>query len=81
MYYAYTGQADLAQSHVQKMLELDPDLQEVPYYVARVALQRGDTDRAYEYLRATIDSGWGRDLILRDPDLVLRVGAERFEKL
>jgi TolB-like protein/tetratricopeptide (TPR) repeat protein len=81
MYYAYTGQADLAQSHVQKMLELDPDLQEVPYYVARVALQRGDTDRAYEYLRATIDSGWGRDLILSDPDLVSRVGAERFEKL
>jgi TolB-like protein/tetratricopeptide (TPR) repeat protein len=81
MYYAYTGQADQAQSHIQKLLELDPDLQEVSYYAARVTMQLGDMDQAYEYFRATIKSGWGRALILSDPDLVLRVGAERFEKL
>ena len=81
MYYAYTGQADKARGQIQKMLEQTPDLQGNSYYAARISMQNGNMDQAYEYLRATIDSGWTRDLILRDPDLVSRGGAERFEKL
>ena len=81
MYYAYTEQPDKARAQIQRMLEQTPDLQGNSYYAARILMQQGNMDRAFEYLRATIDSGWARTLILSDPDLVSRAGAERFKKL
>ncbi len=81
MYYAYTDQPERARAQVRRMHELAPELGGDSYYAARVMMQLGDMDRAYEYFRATIDGGWSRALILTDPDLVLHAGAERFEKL
>ena len=81
MYYVYTAQDDKARKQVQRMLELSPDLGGDSYYAARVMMQLGDMELAYEYFRASIAGGWSRDLILSDPDLASHAGTERFEKL
>jgi len=84
MYLTYTGQDERAAIEVAKIDALPPDVASIygiPYYLARIAMHHDDMESAYEYLRRSIEGGWGRALVLSDPDLVRHAGDARFERL
>jgi len=84
MYLTYTGQRERAAIEVAKVDALPADvanLHGIPYYLARIAMQNGDMESAYDYLRRSIEGGWARALVLSDPDLVRHAGEARFEQL
>ena len=78
-YLAYTGQAEAAEEEIQKVIDTGNGT--VYYSAGRIRMHHGDMEAAYEFLRQSIDAGWPRSLIVRDPDLVARGGEERYGRL
>jgi len=70
MYYAYSGRLDEALVQIEKLLENSADSTSF-YFATRVRLQAANLDGAYEGLQRTVEKGWPRALLARDPDIVV----------
>ena len=78
-YLAYTGQPEAAEEEIQKVIDTGNGT--VYYSAGRIRMHHGDMAAAYKFLRQSIDAGWPRSLVVRDPDLVARGGEERYGPL
>ncbi|MDH3421311.1 MAG: tetratricopeptide repeat protein, partial [Gammaproteobacteria bacterium] len=79
-YYAFSGQLDRAAAGLEKLFELTSD-PTAYFFAALVSVQSGNVERAYEYLRRTVESGWSRATIANDPDLASLRGEREFEAI
>ncbi len=79
LYLAYTGDADSARARIAEALPAGDA--GVYYSAARVKMHHGEMQAAVELLRKTIEGGWSRSLVARDPDFVAAGGEERFGSL
>lgn len=80
-YYVFTGRVDKAESLLLRLAEEGELPGTVHFFVARTKMQLGDLKAAYGHLRAAIDRGWSKPLVLRAPDLVRHAGDERFARI
>jgi TolB-like protein/Flp pilus assembly protein TadD len=79
MYQAYTGDAESAQAKIDEAIRSGSS--GVYYSAARVRMHYGDMEAAIALLRKTIEEGWSRSLVARDPDFVAAGGEDRFGQL
>ena len=68
MYYAHTGRAEDARTQIDRLFELTSDSTAF-YFASITSLLLGDRDKAYDYLRESVDRGFSKRLIMSDPDL------------
>ena len=68
IYYAHTNRPDEALAQIDRLLELTSDSTAF-YFASMINLIVGDRDKAYDFLRESIEHGFSRVLILNDPDL------------
>jgi tetratricopeptide (TPR) repeat protein len=68
VYYAHAGQETKAAEQLVELLQHTEHL-DVYYFASQIALSLGQTERALDYLEATIKNGWTRELLRLDPDL------------
>jgi TolB-like protein/tetratricopeptide (TPR) repeat protein len=80
MYYAHTAESDLAEEQIDKLFELTSD--STAYYFAAIAsLSLGESARAYDFVRRSIEGGFSKSLIRADPDLIALNSEAGYETL
>ena len=80
MYYAHTAANDAAEEQIEKLFELSSDSTAF-YFAAIASISLGETARAYDFVRQSVEGGFSKSLIRADPDLVALTSEAGFETL
>jgi tetratricopeptide (TPR) repeat protein len=79
-YRARAGDTDQSERYTQRALALGADDANVQYYLALVALQRGDTAAVFDALTRAVSLGYPAQLVSAAPDFVSLRSDVRFKK-
>lgn len=81
LFYAHTGQNELAVQSIKKALELTPNDPDTHFFAALTYLKLGDQERSLAELEQAVDNGYSKKLIESEWALVPIREHERFKVL
>ena len=81
LFYAHTGQKELAITSIEKALELTPDDPDTHFFAALTYLEIGDRERSIAELERAVEHGYSKDLIENEWALDSIRGDDRFKVL
>lgn len=81
LFYAHSGQQQLAEAAIESALQLSPDDPDTHFFAALTYLSLGDSERTLRELEQAVELGYATKLISSEPALAALKDNERFNFL